>query len=478
MAASARHRPSTGPAILVICLLYVQPSVVPSSSAAALERYREGMRLLEQCCGGRGGGSSGGVGLRRRRGPDSEQLLAEAQVAAMIAVEQDPSRWQHRNLLGDVYLQQQNWQGAAEEFLGTTQLDNQVASAFLKLGFALSKMPGYEAKAEESRLIAARLNTDFADLDDEWNSRAPSRVRPVLDADAAGGGAGSASGGVTVAAPPLGPPLAILIPYRDRAEHLSVLVPALSRLLRRQQQQAHGNGKAGRPRGSKFKIFVVEQANEKRWNKGIVYNAGFDHIRRSHRYSYGAPECFVFHDVDFIPQHRDIHYGCVSIPTHLSAAPSQYKQYDYALGDSTADVKGNGGGGGGAGAGAGVPYASFFGGVLSMSGRSFVEMNGYSNRFWLWGKEDDDLYMRMIQSNTSNGKHKHAKPTPKPCQSSVINLLYYTPRHRFARADVCGACVYPMCGWMDGWMDPACVCQCQCRYCACDAPCGAMVMRW
>ena len=43
--------------------------------------------------------------------------------------------------------------------------------------------------------------------------------------------------------------------------------------------------------------FVVEQGNAKEWNKGIVYNAGFDHVRRR----YGA-ECFAFHDVDFIPK--------------------------------------------------------------------------------------------------------------------------------------------------------------------------------
>ena len=104
---------------------------------------------------------------------------SRAELAAAAAAELDPSRWQHRNLLGEVYLQQQNWDAAAQEFLATTQLDNQVASAFLKLGYALSKIPGYQDKALESRLIAARLNTDFADLDDEWNSRAPSRIQPI-----------------------------------------------------------------------------------------------------------------------------------------------------------------------------------------------------------------------------------------------------------------------------------------------------------
>ena len=102
----------------------------------------------------------------------------------------------------------------------------------------------------------------------------------------------------------------------------------------------------------------------------------------------------MFHDVDFIPQNDDIHYGCVTIPTHLSAAPSQYTQYHYDESDQEAQQQQQV---------AGVPYASFFGGVLQMSARNFVDMNGYSNRYWLWGKEDDDLYTRLLQSNTSNG---------------------------------------------------------------------------
>lgn len=267
-----------------------------AAASAATKRYREGCKLLQQCCGG---GAWAGVGRNHRRGPESEKQLAEAQAAAAAAVQLDQSRWQHRNLLGEVYLQQENWQGAAQEFLATTQLDNQVASAFLKLGYALSKLPGYGDKALESRLIAARLNTDFADLDDDWNSLVPSRIQSI---ESPGRGEG-----VMVQAPPLGPPLAILIPYRDRAEHLEVLVPALSKILDRQhereQRRRHRRGdksSSSHPGQDKhddgantaqpvpgiglragYRIFVIEQANDKRWNKGIVYNAGFHHIRTS-----------------------------------------------------------------------------------------------------------------------------------------------------------------------------------------------------
>ena len=52
-----------------------------------------------------------------------------------------------------------------QEFLTTTQLDNQVASAFLNLGRSLREMPGYDDKSREALLIAARLNNDYAELE-------------------------------------------------------------------------------------------------------------------------------------------------------------------------------------------------------------------------------------------------------------------------------------------------------------------------
>ena len=30
---------------------------------------------------------------------------------------------------------------------------------------------------------------------------------------------------------------------------------------------------------------------------------------------------------------------------------------------------------------------------------STLQVNGLSNRFWGWGREDDELYVRMIEAN-------------------------------------------------------------------------------
>ena len=42
-----------------------------------------------------------------------------------------------------------------------------------------------------------------------------------------------------------------------------------------------------------------------------------------------------------------------------------------------------------------LPYKDIFGGVSAMSGQDFVKVNGFSNRFWGWGGEDDDIRRRI-----------------------------------------------------------------------------------
>ena len=41
-----------------------------------------------------------------------------------------------------------------------------------------------------------------------------------------------------------------------------------------------------------------------------------------------------------------------------------------------------------------LPYTSLIGGVLAMTKEHFFRVNGFSNIFWGWGGEDDDMAIR------------------------------------------------------------------------------------
>ena len=48
-----------------------------------------------------------------------------------------------------------------------------------------------------------------------------------------------------------------------------------------------------------------------------------------------------------------------------------------------------------------VPYKEIFGGVVALTKRQFQLVNGYSNRFFHWGGEDDDMYSRSVSMDIS-----------------------------------------------------------------------------
>jgi glycosyltransferase involved in cell wall biosynthesis len=145
---------------------------------------------------------------------------------------------------------------------------------------------------------------------------------------------------------PVAPSLVIVIPYRDRAANLARIVPALKAHLA----------------GFLHKIAVIEQAGSAPFNKGRLMNAGFDLYRGENAY-------FCFHDVDLVPEGPTCDYSYPKYPTHLSVHCSQlgYK----------------------------LPYDWLCGGVMLFRKGDFVAVNGYSNEFWGWGGEDDDMGFRL-----------------------------------------------------------------------------------
>ena len=41
-----------------------------------------------------------------------------------------------------------------------------------------------------------------------------------------------------------------------------------------------------------------------------------------------------------------------------------------------------------------LPYLNLIGGVLTLPLQHFLRVNGFSNMFWGWGGEDDDMFER------------------------------------------------------------------------------------
>ena len=140
--------------------------------------------------------------------------------------------------------------------------------------------------------------------------------------------------------------LSIVVPYRDRAEHLSKFIPHMEKQLADD--------------GIDYEIFVVEQFDDKPFNRAKLLNIGF---KESEGFDY-----FAFHDVDMLPLDSD--YSYPDGPTHLASEVEQF--------------------------GWGLPYEGYFGGVTLFDKESFIKINGYANEYWGWGAEDDDVLRRCI----------------------------------------------------------------------------------
>lgn len=173
--------------------------------------------------------------------------------------------------------------------------------------------------------------------------------------------------------------VAILIPYRNRAEHLKVFIYNLHRLLAHQQID--------------YGVFVIEQGDKLDFNRAKLLNVGFRESTMIHDY-----QCFVFHDVDLVPVDDRNVYTCPEHPRHMSVRIDNRS---------------------------GVPYQMMFGGVSAVNKDHMLRVNGFSNLYWGWGAEDDDMSYRLWNLNLkihrrpgdvaryASLKHVKAKPSTK-----------------------------------------------------------------
>ncbi|KAH9418066.1 Beta-1,4-galactosyltransferase 3, partial [Dermatophagoides pteronyssinus] len=144
--------------------------------------------------------------------------------------------------------------------------------------------------------------------------------------------------------------VAIIVPYRNREYHLRTFLLNIHPMLMRQNID--------------YGIFIVEQHGNKSFNRAKLMNVGF--LEASKQYPY---DCFIFHDVDLIPEDDRNLYTCPEQPRHMSVAIDKFR---YRL-----------------------PYKDIFGGVSALTKDQFIKVNGFSNEFWGWGGEDDDMSNRI-----------------------------------------------------------------------------------
>ena len=140
----------------------------------------------------------------------------------------------------------------------------------------------------------------------------------------------------------------ILIPYRNRKEHLDIFIKDSIPLFEKYLQP--------------FKVVVIEQEDGKLFNRGTLLNIGFSEYKNRTQF-------FFTHDVDTIPNEN-----CVK---------DLYTKNEY---DVLRIFNG---------------HALSLGGISKVTHNSIIDINGFPNYIWGWGIEDRALYYRYCIMNKS-----------------------------------------------------------------------------
>jgi beta-1,4-galactosyltransferase 1 len=160
--------------------------------------------------------------------------------------------------------------------------------------------------------------------------------------------------------------VAILVPARDRQQHLQQFLFNMHPIFVRQQLS--------------YGIYVVEPVKTIPYNKALTYNIAF---LESNRDTNNSWDCHTFHDVDMLPFNDHTLYNCPQNPTLLSSkikknGPLRFLQPSSVAYWGPSCIKSfilrskNEG---------------YFGGAVIMKPNQFIDINGYSNLFFGWGRE-------------------------------------------------------------------------------------------
>jgi len=164
--------------------------------------------------------------------------------------------------------------------------------------------------------------------------------------------------------------LGVCVPYRNRELHMHEFIPKVGKYLKEQ--------------GIDFQMYFCHQVDDKLFNRGATKN-----IAAKHAFEDGC-DYIVWHDIDMIPEEGCDYSYPEKAPRHIA---TKISQMDYQL-----------------------KYHEYFGGAVLFTKEQVEATNGYSNGYWDWGMEDDDLFWRCHKEGLTN----------------VSNLAVYETNQKYA----------------------------------------------
>ena len=147
--------------------------------------------------------------------------------------------------------------------------------------------------------------------------------------------------------------LGIIVPYRNRYAQLYEFKQSIKDYFRKLDID--------------YSIIVVEQDDAKLFNRGKLLNIGFLEAKKL------KCDYICFHDVDMLPSKVDYSYS--NVPIHMATTLISSDNTHRPI------------------------FDQYFGGVTLFPIELFEKINGYSNNYWGWGFEDDDLLWRCLHHN-------------------------------------------------------------------------------
>ncbi|MFO1024018.1 MAG: galactosyltransferase-related protein [Acetobacteraceae bacterium] len=187
--------------------------------------------------------------------------------------------------------------------------------------------------------------------------------------------------------------LGVVVPYRDREQHLAEFLATVPSFLSESPRCEHVTAR----------ILIVEQVPGKPFNRGSLCNVGARILGDSVDY-------ICLHDVDTLPIDADYSWP---------EQPSMIVVHGLKFGAELA--------------------RKLFGTVVLIQQAQFIAANGFSNEYWDWGFEDVDLRERLLRCGFRPGHREGtfrslphpdlgSNPDGTPSEQFKVNQAIYLAR--------------------------------------------------